>query len=200
MGVSFVTNDVDLEDYGSELVKHIAGYRRHTSFGEADDELGLYFHDRKSFFHFDGLGIALYPDLEKTDKEVEAIYCSCLRSVYVIQMFRKSGIQQQILKEVVDASEATGEPFYAVASPFVIKRSRYETSGEDALYKFMSQGIENPKEYDALAKVQSKRFEAAGMFNITLPYYELTKPFQHWLYIPSNCSEKEKETGNSLRR
>jgi hypothetical protein len=155
--------------------------------------------DNSAFFTFHDSDNPLMADCTKLSEEDKAemndfyLYVPWLMCVYVCELWRGEGRQKMIFNRIIELSEVTGEPFYAVADPFVLNKRRISHDVRPAFVSFYEHGHKRSKDWCQLVEKQVDRFKSYGMKNFVLPTAELTEPFQHWIYIPSTASEDHKK-------
>jgi GNAT superfamily N-acetyltransferase len=135
-----------------------------------------------------------YFSIERTTVEMFVF-----RVIYTVPHHRGKGIQRRILEEIKGVADDCGESFAIFADPFRISGFGRETTASEALVKFTQNGYEPTDNWtDSLYK-QRKRFLELGFFNTKYAHAEVTKPYQHFVYISENAPPEERKLLQSLQ-
>lgn len=204
--------DINVEGLRSCIVREMIGSYDSYAGESASDE--IFFIDPYQRFFFSMLDshcefradIGDYIDKEtgELDKEYYSIGTASIelpvfRVIYTLRHHRGKGIQQRILEEVKEVSDACGESFAIFADPFIISGFGREVTASEALMKFVRNGYEPTPEWaDDLYK-QRRRFLATGFNNVKYPQAQLTQPYQHFVYISRNAAPEERKLLESLK-
>ena len=194
--------DVPIDKLQSQILKEL--YKEFTSCYEGDEdsygtEINFLNKDNSAFFVFHDSDLPLYADCTRLSEEDKAtmsdffVYVPWLMCIYVCELWRGEGRQKRIFNRIIELSEETGEPFYAVADPFVLKKRASSHDVRPPMISFYEHGHERPDNWCDLVKKQINRFQSYGMKNFVLPTASQTEPFQHYVYVPSTVSNDHKK-------
>jgi GNAT superfamily N-acetyltransferase len=204
-----IDDDIDISRLYSDNLKILCCKYDSIFLGNHDNVDDIYFIDKQKryFFTFtDGIN-SVYANMlhiseeERTNLKGDlAFMCPILRAVYVLKGFRGKGLQTQLLQELNSIAEETTEPYIAIADPFRIKDSRYENCIRKALYLFLKNGYERPHTWKKDVETQCVQFSKNNLQRFVLDNYELTQPFQHYIYLPESSDDGTKLTLKSIQR
>ncbi|MDA9779047.1 hypothetical protein N9D38_11440 [Rubripirellula sp.] len=199
-----VDEDIDRSKIECPVLQELLN--RYDSFfaGKVDEDLDIHFYFREGFFTFSHSINPIYPDMTKVsweefEGEDMVLMPTILRTVWICEMFRGSGVQESLIEEIKDISERTKTSFCAYAYPFQINKVRYTRSGQDALGKFLLNNYSKSRNYESDLPKQINRFKKLGFQNIEMEGY-YTDPTARFIYVPSTASKDEKTTIQSRLR
>ena len=204
-----IDEDIDIGRLFSDNLKLLCCKYDSIFVGSHDNVDDIYFFDKSKRFFFtftDGITSVYANMLNVTDEERMntegdlAFMSPILRAVYVLKGHRGKGLQSKLLQDLNSISEETGEPYIAIADPFKIKNSRYENCIKEAWRLFMTEGYERPHTWKKDVEIQCVQFGKNNLQRFVLDSYELTKPFQHYIYIPESANNGIKLTIKSIQR
>ncbi len=205
---TIIDNDIDIGRIMSDNLKVLCCKYDSLFFGDHDNVDDIHFIDKKRrfFFSFSDAITPIYADcryLNEEDRSGEgneyAFMSPILRCVYVLKGYRGMGIQKEIFESINEVSEETSEPYIAIADPFKITKSVYENCPKRALYNFLMNGYERPSTWENDVKIQCAKFGKYNLQRFVLPEYELTKPFQHYIYVPHTANKGIKLAVRSIQ-
>jgi GNAT superfamily N-acetyltransferase len=199
--------DVDLSRIESPILKML--YFQYDSIfsGDHDNNDDIHFFDREGryFFTFTDACCRVYADMNKLDESERASVSTnlsfaapVLRAIYVLKDFRSRGLQKELLDSIKELSEESGESFIAIADPFKIKNCPYEHTAKEAFSKLIHNGYTRPADWLTSVFRQCRRFRAAGLRNFVFRDARITRPFQHFIYLPESASRGDKIAVRSL--
>ena len=194
--------DVPVEKLQSKILKEL--YKEFSSvFQKSEDSYGTDINflnkDNSAFFTFHDSDNPLMADCTRLTEEDKVgmtdfyLYVPWLMCLYVAELWRGEGRQKMIFSRIIELSEVTGEPFYAVADPFVLCKRKISHDVRPDFVSFYEHGHKRPKNWCDLVKKQIRRFQSYGLQNFVLPSADLTEPFQHYVYVPSTASNDHKK-------
>lgn len=204
-----IDEDIDISRLYSSNLKMLCCKYDSIFVGSHDNVDDIYFFDKhkRFFFSFSDSTNSVYANMLHVTEEERlntkgdiAFVCPVLRAIYVLKGYRGRGIQTELLQELNSISEETSEPYIAIADPFRIKNSRYENCTKRAWYLFMTEGYERPHTWKKDVKSQCARFGKNKLQRFVLDHYELTEPFQHYIYIPDSAEDGTKLAVKSIQR
>lgn len=204
-----IDEDIDISRLFSDNLKVLCCKYDSLFVGSHDNVDDIYFFDKYKRFFFtftDGITPVYSNMLHVTDEEKNtvngdlAFMSPILRAVYVLKGFRGQGLQTKLLQELNSVAEETAEPYIAIADPFRIVNSRYENCIKRAWYLFMKNGYERPHTWKKDVKSQCVQFGKNNLQRFVLDDYELTEPWQHFIYIPDSADDGTKLTIKSIQR
>jgi hypothetical protein len=194
--------DVDVESLQSKILKEL--YKEFSSvFQKSEDsswtDINFLNKDNSAFFTFHDSDNPLMADCTRLTEQDKAemndfyLYVPWLMCLYVCELWRGKGRQKMIFNRIIELSEVTGEPFYAVADPFVLCKRKISNDIRPEFLSFHEHGHKRPDNWCEMVEKQVGRFQSYGLQNFVLPSAELTEPFQHWIYIPTTASNDHKK-------
>jgi len=204
-----IDEDIDISRISSDNLKVLCCKYNSIFIGSHDNVDDIHFFDKSKRFFFtftDGIASVYANMLNVTDEERMnvngdlAFMSPILRSVYVLKSYRRKGLQSKLLQELNSISEQTGEPYIAIADPFKIKNSRYEHCIEEAWRLFLTEGYERPHTWKKDVEIQCGQFGKNKLKRFVLDEYEITKPFQHFIYVPNSANDGIKLAVKSIQR
>lgn len=159
-----------------------------------DNACWFTFHDSKPMYA-DATKLA-QDDRESMSEFV--VHVPWLMCVYVSELQREAGHQKKLFDIIKTYSETTGEPFYAVADPFVLNRRRFSLDVRSEFLSFYEFGHKRPEDWCDLTRKQINRFRSYGLQNFALPNSEHTAISQQWIYIPTTAKPDHTKIINTL--
>lgn len=128
------------------------------------------------------------------------VFAPILQAIYCLKDWRGYGLQKEIIESLKEVSDETGECIVAVADPYVINDSVYESNIKNALFRFMTNGYRRPYNWKDLVLRQCDSFLGYGFENFVLPNAQITKPFQQFVYLPETAPADTKLAIRSLQK
>ena len=197
-GTIKVDTDINLEHFSSKIMKRLVDEYDSIYGGSVDraaPDIHFFTNSNKAWFTFHDSQNEVRVDITRlggtreclSGMEEFMIFIPWLQAIYTCRNYRGQGIQSEIIKKIIDISEDTGEIWGAVADPFKPKAGVLGINAKDCFRAFHKHGYRRPDDWDSQVVAQCQRFKKYGMQNYELLDYSLTKPFQHWVYIPSTA-------------
>lgn len=121
-----------------------------------------------------------------------------LRMIYIVPHHRRKGLQRRLLEEVKEAADRTGESIAIFADPMKLSGYGRETNAVECLQKLEANGYEPADDYAFALHKQRMSFLKAGFRNIRYTDARVTQPYQSFVYVNKQATEKERALFDEL--
>ena len=200
--------DVDIVDekIHSLIMKELVKEFTSVCDEKMNGDIHFFNKDNSTFFTFHDSQMEMYADVSKISeaerKEMEEfVICTpWIMCMYTARHRRGQGNQRRIMERIIEISEETGECFHGVADPFRLNGGVLGYDVRDSFMSFIEHGHRRPDNWCELVKKQINRLKSYGFRNFELPDYSLTKPFQHFCYVPESANKDHKKIIQTLMK
>jgi hypothetical protein len=196
--------DVDIDNHTSEIQRRLfAEFSSVAAVDDTPDEIHYLTKDNAAWFTFHD-SKPMYADaikLTKQDRQAMTefvVNVPWLMCLYVAELKREEGHQERIFDIIKAHSEATAEPFYAVADPYDLNRRTLSFDVRSEFLSFWEDGHKRPESWCDLTRKQIERFKSYGLQNFALPNSGHTEISQQWIYVPTTAKPDDKKIISTL--